>query len=316
MPKISVVIPLYNKEPHILRALNSVLAQTKPPEEIIVIDDGSTDGGAEVVASLKDSRIRLLRQENRGEGVARNRGIESAQGELIAFLDADDAWQPGFLEAILDLQEKFPQAGIYATAYHVVDRGGLPKQREYNVLPSDRPTGLIANYFLAGFCYPVQMSACAVPRNIAQEVGGFSRNSGLGLDVDFFLKIALRYPIAWTKEPLATYYLNAVNRRAGFIRWHEEPAISQTAREAITAGLVPPDQIGDFKEYIALFQITAIRDCLVLGKKAEALKLLEYSRGTRKFRKEWLKWKFIATLPGNLGPWLWQLKQVPKLFRR
>ncbi|MGI6022871.1 MAG: glycosyltransferase family 2 protein, partial [Methanoculleus sp.] len=94
MPEVSVVIPLYNKAPYIARALASVITQTCQGFEVIVIDDGSTDGGAEIVRRLDDTRIRVIRQENRGVSAARNRGIESARTDFIAFLDADDEWMP------------------------------------------------------------------------------------------------------------------------------------------------------------------------------------------------------------------------------
>ena len=108
MSSVSVVIPLYNKAPHISRAINSVLGQTSPPEEIIVIDDGSTDGGGDIVKAYQDPRIRYIRQENQGVSAARNRGIELAKGELIAFLDADDAWKPKFLETISEMRSLYP----------------------------------------------------------------------------------------------------------------------------------------------------------------------------------------------------------------
>jgi glycosyltransferase involved in cell wall biosynthesis len=313
VPRISVVIPLYNKKPHIDRALNSVLAQTNPPQEIVVIDDGSTDGGGEIVKTFTDPRIRLIRQENCGCGVARNRGVQLATGELIAFLDADDAWKPGYLTSILNLRNKFPQAGAYATAYDVVDRDGSMKNREFKVLSHDQQFGLIENFFLAGFCYPVLASALTVPKSIVEEVEGFSA-CHIGQDIDFVLKVALRYPIAWTREPLVTYYRNVVNPIAGLTRWKGIPAISRTTQNAINAGLVPPNLVKDLMEYVNLFQLPAMRDCLVLGKKDKALMLLEHSRGTEIFKREWWIWRIIAALPGNVGPWLWKVKQLFKFY--
>jgi len=117
MPEVSVVIPLYNKAPYIARALASVITQTCQDFEVIVIDDGSTDGGAEIVRRLDDTRIRVIRQENRGVSAARNRGIESARTDFIAFLDADDEWTPTHLEALLRLRDRYPHAGAYGTAY-------------------------------------------------------------------------------------------------------------------------------------------------------------------------------------------------------
>jgi len=96
--RVSVIVPLYNKAPYVRRALDSVAAQTFGDFELIVVDDGSTDEGASVVESFGDGRVRLIRQENTGPGAARNRGINEARGEVLAFLDADDEWLPTYLE--------------------------------------------------------------------------------------------------------------------------------------------------------------------------------------------------------------------------
>ncbi|NLZ30356.1 MAG: glycosyltransferase family 2 protein, partial [Methanomicrobiales archaeon] len=117
MPEVSVVIPLYNKAPYIARALSSIIAQTRQDFEVIVIDDGSTDGGEEIVRGFDDPRIRVIRQENRGVSAARNRGIEAARADFIAFLDADDEWMPTHLGALLRLRGRYPRAGAYGTAY-------------------------------------------------------------------------------------------------------------------------------------------------------------------------------------------------------
>lgn len=104
-PTVSVVIPLYNKGRYVDRAVSSVLAQSYPALEIIVVDDGSTDDGPEKVLHFGDPRICLIRQENRGPGAARNAGLTVAKGKYVAFLDADDEWLPSFLNAGIPLLE-------------------------------------------------------------------------------------------------------------------------------------------------------------------------------------------------------------------
>lgn len=308
--QFSVVIPLYNKEPHIGRALESVLAQTKPPGEIIVVNDGSTDAGPGMVQSINDPRLRLINQTNQGVSAARNRGIAEASGEVIAFLDADDAWEPRFLEVISSLRKKYPQAGAYATAYRVITPAGLEAQRTAAKISGlFFEPGLIGNYFQVALDFPVWTSAVAVPQNVLQEIGGFQTCEVQEEDVDAWLRIALHYPLAWSPEKLAVYYQDAGNRATGFQRWTGEPITSRTAKQALAKGLLPPDQVQDLQEYAAHFQIAAARDCLVIGKKETAVQLLEYARGTKRFTRQWWKWRLLATLPQAAGPWLWKQKQ-------
>jgi len=119
IPTFSVVIPLFNKSTAISRALKSIDQQTWPPQEIIVVDDGSTDDGPTIVSlmSEKMSSLRLVKKPNGGAASARNLGIELATGNYIAFLDADDEWKPAFLENIADLIEQYPNAVAFATGY-------------------------------------------------------------------------------------------------------------------------------------------------------------------------------------------------------
>lgn len=102
-----------------------------------MVDDGSTDGGMEVIKEFRDPRIRLIQQENRGVSAARNRGIEEARSELIAFLDADDEWLPLFIETILRLRSLYPNAGLYGTAYEVHYPGSIV-QKVYNKSEGER----------------------------------------------------------------------------------------------------------------------------------------------------------------------------------
>ncbi|HMA53239.1 MAG TPA: glycosyltransferase family A protein, partial [Acidobacteriota bacterium] len=142
VPRVTVVIPLYNKAPYIAAAVRSVLAQTFTDFEVIVVDDGSLDDGAEVVDRFDDPRLRLVRQENQGESAARNKGVTLAASELLAFLDADDEWTPSHLEVLLRLADRFPGAGLLATAYKIVSPDGRSCLAGYHGVPAAPWEGL------------------------------------------------------------------------------------------------------------------------------------------------------------------------------
>jgi glycosyltransferase involved in cell wall biosynthesis len=308
---ISVVIPLYNKAPHIERALQSVLSQTSLPDEIIVVDDGSTDGGGEMVKKLTDPRIRLITQKNQGESAARNRGITEARGELIAFLDADDAWKPRFLEVILELRQKYPEAGAYGTAFEIIKPDGSKDLLEF-VWPSlKNDSTLINNYVKAALIRPnfICSSAVAIPIKTFKQVGDFPVSEICSGDMDMWLRIGLSYPIAYSRRKLAIYYMDATNRIYGFKRFQNEPAISQTSRKAIQSGELSPEMIKDLKEYVARYQLKAARDFLTLGKRSLAIKMLNYSKGHTRNPNLWWKWRFLALLPGKSAHYLWKLKR-------
>ncbi|MCM8821124.1 MAG: glycosyltransferase family 2 protein, partial [Candidatus Omnitrophica bacterium] len=148
MPIISVIIPLYNKVGYVGRALDSVLSQTVQDFEVIVVNDGSTDGSEKVVEEYKDIRIRIIHRDSPSGGghKARNEGIKSAISNFIAFLDADDEWKDRFLETVLRLRDKFPSAGAYATAYEE-KKGDKTKVPKFWFIPGDNWEGLIPDYF-------------------------------------------------------------------------------------------------------------------------------------------------------------------------
>lgn len=211
MQPVSVVIPLYNKQAYIRRALDSLASQTHPLFEALVVDDGSSDLGAQAAREYPDARVRVLSRERRGASAARNAGIAAAAYELVAFLDADDVWRPDFLETVLALYGQYPQAGIFATAYET-DLRGKRRAARIKGLPKRAWQGLLPDYFRSvGGSIPVISSAVMVPRMVFEHVGGFAEGAQLGEDQDMWCRIAFAYPVAYSTRPCAVYFLDTQN---------------------------------------------------------------------------------------------------------
>lgn len=205
--KISVIIPLYNKKAEIRDTLLSVLAQSCQPLEIIVVDDGSTDGGADIVRSIESPLIKLITQKNLGVCVARNRAIEEAQGEYVALIDADDTWAPDFLTEIASMIEDFPDCGLYSTAFNIVSYDGI--------FPSDSPNkrGIVEDFFRDSMTRNISIpSASVIPKIVIDNVGGFPDGMKMGEDQYMWIKIARRYPVCFSPKNLANYSKVASNR--------------------------------------------------------------------------------------------------------
>lgn len=214
---ISIIIPLYNKAPYIQKALDSVCAQTYQDWECIIMDDGSTDDSAAVAGQwLKNnccrcgSCYRLLSQPNAGVSAARNNAVLKSSGEFLCFLDADDWWEPTFLEEMVRFAGRVPEAGIWASNY-VYYKPGKTRVGVTNVSYLDREKGII-NYprsYYQGTGMPIWTGAVLMQRSIFNEFGGFPLGVCLGEDFLLWARVALRYPVAFFDKPLA-YYNNVV----------------------------------------------------------------------------------------------------------
>lgn len=207
--RFSVVIPLYNKAATIVRSINSVLQQALAAHEIIVIDNGSTDDGASLVNGIKDVRIRLVQQENKGVSAARNVGIAAATGTHIALLDADDAWAPGFLAAMHALILLYPEAGWYASGYtfRYTEADKAPVHRGLEGFRA----GLLPDYFdvVRQGDMVATASSVVLPVSVLESVGNFAEGERIGEDQDLWARIALKYPVAFDPTILAFYYQDA-----------------------------------------------------------------------------------------------------------
>ena len=162
---ITVIIPLYNKEKHIQNTIETVLRQTYKDFELCVIDDGSTDNSASIVDKMHDDRILLIKKENEGVSKTRNFGVSIAKNEFVAFMDADDEWEDTYLEEIVELINKYPEAAIYATNYEVVEKNGVRYTLTFPDIHESCSNSIIQNYFKSALTYtPLWTSAVVIRR--------------------------------------------------------------------------------------------------------------------------------------------------------
>ena len=177
--KFSIVIPLYNKAPYVAKAIKSVLSQTFTDYELIIVNDGSKDDSGKIArwAIEGHGNCRLVEQKNAGVSVARNNGVAISNGEYLCFLDADDWWEPTFLEEMARLIEEFPDAGIYGSNYTIVNE----TKRKTRVASVGVETGFTKGYI--NYCkvyaktmyMPIWTGAVCIPRNVFEEVEGLSK---------------------------------------------------------------------------------------------------------------------------------------------
>lgn len=206
----SVIIPLYNKAPYIEKALRSVFAQTYTDYELIVVDDGSKDDSkavAEQVLACCPVPYQLISQANAGVSMARNNGVAASHGEYLCFLDADDWWEPVFLEEIAKLIAEYPDAGIYGTGYTIVNET-KHKTRMAPIAVDDGFEKGYINYcqvYAKNLCMPLWTGAVCIPHLFFDLTEGFPKGIRLGEDFLLWIRIALKYKVAFLNKPLANY---------------------------------------------------------------------------------------------------------------
>jgi glycosyltransferase involved in cell wall biosynthesis len=200
MPRVGVIIPVYNGALYIDKCIQSVLAQTFQDFEIVVVDDGSTDNTAQVVQAISDTRVEYVYQANRGPSAARNTGIRCSRGDFIAFLDSDDLWLPSKLEKQLQCFNQAEGAGLVHCSVIIVDAAG-------NVVRCQeaRSEGRILDDLLLE--NSIATSSTMVPRKVLEHVGLFPEGVSRGEDWALWMRIAANYPVAAVQIPLVVYTL-------------------------------------------------------------------------------------------------------------
>lgn len=204
--KFSIILPVYNKANTIVQAIDSIYSQTCQDFEIIIINDGSTDNLLDVLNKYAKP-IKVISQENKGVSVARNRGVDSAVGEYVCFLDADDMWYPNHLEVILNMMNRFPEVGYFGTCHKssfpdgtVID-GNTRINKLGDVIFVEDLIGFVNKY---GGVLNTN-SVCVKRSIITDEKIYFEPGEKLGEDVDVWYRIALKHPIAISTKMTTLY---------------------------------------------------------------------------------------------------------------
>jgi glycosyltransferase involved in cell wall biosynthesis len=197
--EVSVVIPAFNAARHLAAALQSALAQTTGEPELIVVDDGSSDGTAQVAAAF-GPKVRLLRQENRGVAAARNRGLEAASGRWVALLDADDLWLPAKLERQLAALHGRSGSVCYTAIAMVDEAGRALEDLDWRAEPAVSLETLLLRNGIAGGA-----SSLLAERDALRAAGGFDPALSLCADWDLWIRLALRHSFVHVPEALTVY---------------------------------------------------------------------------------------------------------------
>jgi glycosyltransferase involved in cell wall biosynthesis len=211
MIQFSVVIPLYNKANYIQNCLKSVLKQTHKEFEVILVNDGSTDGSEAVVERFQDSRIRLVHQENKGASAARNKGVSLAKHEWIALIDADDYWYPNHLEGLQNTIEQFPKADVVCNNYEILLEKDYVKHPTFSI-EYPLKAQYIKDYFKGSLIDPIAWtSALSFTSSIFKKVGEFDTNIKSGQDIDLMVKFGLAATIAFNPKVTMRYHRKTEN---------------------------------------------------------------------------------------------------------
>ena len=293
--QISVVIPLYNKVTEIERALLSVVEQSLAPREIIVVDDGSTDGSHLVVERIMrehpEANIRLERQENRGVSAARNKGISLATGDYVALLDGDDCYLSGYIAEVCRLMAYYPTADVYSTGFDIVNH-----DRRYRANTPEHE-GIInpAEEALKGR-YPVIPSTATIRRSSLINCGGFPEGMRIGEDQWLWVKLMQQgAQFCFSPMSLVRYSRTATNRSASIYRSEQS--------EHTIAELYNTKNDSLLNEYIARIGIGKAITQSIKGGTEDAAKAIEAFAYTTRNRRQLRRLRLLNALPKWLrGP--------------
>lgn len=285
---ISVVIPLYNKAAEIERTLGSVLSQSVLPREVIVVDDGSTDGSGEKVERIASPLVRLVRQPNAGVSAARNRGIEMASGRWIALLDGDDWWQQDYLAAMARLIERNPDCGAYGSGFYVDNGDGLV------VGDTPKREGVVNFFDESMHRFVLIPSATILRRDLVMQLGGFPVGMRMGEDQYLWTRIARVADVAFKPEPNVVYSRSASNRSAAIFKPEQSAFSLEDLYDASASDIS--------NEYVARVALGKALVESVRGGTESARRALEFFSYNTMSHRLAAKLRFFNALPRSVRP--------------
>ncbi|MDT8390962.1 MAG: glycosyltransferase family A protein [Lentisphaeria bacterium] len=271
---VSAVIPLFNKKDFVKRAIESVLEQTLTDFELIVVDDGSTDGSAEAVSGIQDPRITLLKQHNAGVSVARNTGVAKCKGKYVAFLDADDQWRSTFLERTLAVAQSRPGVVAVGTNFQTDTKSKCCENPPYSTVYTDEYLKLSRQYKYSLRLLP---SATLVSKKAIILAGLFPPGIKIYEDPDTWMRLSWLGTIAYVPEVLSFFHDQTPGNTMTGKRFvgPDYPIMAKTFRLSLQEGNVPDRLVEDTGIYV--------RDCVMYQSKV----LLQEKRAFCAFTNLW-----------------------------
>ncbi|TDU39517.1 glycosyl transferase family 2 [Gelidibacter sediminis] len=237
-PYFSIIIPLYNKETHIKSTIQSVLDQTFQDFEVIVVNDGSRDGSKSVLASFSDDKIYYYEQENQGVSASRNLAISKAKSNYIALLDADDLWEPTYLETIYQLIQSFPEYYVFATSVLIeTPNDVIPSIYSIDNLKDNDVC--VLDYFESSTINSLLTSSSVVlHKSVFEKIGIYNTSIKNGEDTDLWIRIGIHYQIVFKNQALVTYRFQEQSLSNNATRLIDKPALDNYAQlETTNRGL-------------------------------------------------------------------------------